>query len=118
MKNQVHYNSSHIPSLSNADPISQLPADQTQPSHNELMIVNSLFKDHGNSINIIFKEMQDAILVGILFITLSLPQIDDMIKRILPMTQNSIYILLLVKAIIVMALFWLIKHLYLSRKDS
>lgn len=118
MENPVQYNSPHVASLSNADPISQLPADQTQPSHNELMIVNSLFKDHGNAMNAIFKEMQGAILVGILFIALSLPQIDDMIKRMLPMTQNSIYILLLVKAIVIMSLFWLIKHFYLSRKDS
>ena len=118
MKNPVQYNSLYIPSLSNADHISQLPADQTQPSHNELMIVNSLFKNHGNAINAVFKEIQDAVLVGILFIVLSLPQIDDMIKKMLPMTQNSIYILLLVKAITIIALFWLIKHFYLSRKNS
>jgi hypothetical protein len=122
MENQVQYNlpetSSTSHSLSNADHINQLPDDQTQPSHNEIMIVNSLFKEHGNTMNVIFKEIQDSLIIGLLFIVFSLPQIDEIIKKTLPMADKSIYILLFVKAILVSALFWLIKHFYLSRKNS
>ena len=101
------------------DDINQLPVDpKALPTHNEINLVNSLFTQEPNTLNKIFIESKDCMIIGLLFIMLSLPQIDDMINKLVPMTTNSIYIMVGIKAVIMMVLFWLIKHFYLSRKDS
>ena len=99
------------------DPISQLPVDQSQPTNNELQIVNSLFTKHRNTIDIVMEEAKDSIIIGMLFVIFSLPLVDSLVKRVLPITEKSPYILVAIKAVAVMALYWLIKHFYLSRKS-
>jgi len=102
----------------NADLISVLPTNQYQPSHNELRIVDTLFKQHGGTMNKIVNEAKDSVFIGILFIILSMPQVDESVKKLVPMAQNSPYILILVKALILIVAFWLIKNFWLSRKDN
>ena len=104
-------------SKSLGDHISQLPVDQSQPTNNELQIINSLFNTTNKStINILLREAKDSIIIGILFIIFSLPYTDSLVKRIVG--EKSPYILVGIKVVIVMALYWLIKHFYLSRKDN
>lgn len=117
MQTPVQYSQSLLATDQNADSIATLPTNQVQPSHNELKIVDTLFKSHGGTMNKIFAEVQDAILIGILFIVVSLPQTDDLLKRLLPMTQNSPYILMLTKAIALIILYWLLKNLWLAKKN-
>jgi hypothetical protein len=96
------------------DYISELPTDKNKPSDNEYIILNTLFKEK-NNINIIFKEMQDSFIVGILFILFSLPMLDTLIIKFIPVAGKLIYVLLCVKVLFIMLLFWIIKHFYLSR---
>ena len=97
------------------DLISDLPTDKNKPSDNEYRIINTLFKEK-NTINIIFKEMQDSFIVGILFVIFSIPIIDETIIKFIPSAEKSIYILISVKVLAIMILFWIVKHFYLSRK--
>ena len=108
---------SGVPS-STGDPIAKLPVDQSQPTNNELQIVNTLFTKHRSGMDAIVAEAKDSLIIGLLFIIFSLPMVDGLIKRVLPMTEKSPYILIAIKALAVMALYWLIKHFYLSRKSS
>lgn len=99
------------------DDITKLPVDKNPPSVNEIHLVNSLFTEQNKSIiSTILSEGKDAILVGILFILFSLPQIDEMFHKLIPSTKNSIYILLGIKAILITIIWWVIKYFYLSRK--
>jgi len=98
------------------DNIADLPIDNTQPNHEELRIVNTLFKEHKNTINTLVVEMKDLLIIGILFILLSLPQVDSIIQKVIPASVNSIYVLVGIKALIIMLGFWLIKYFYLSKK--
>jgi hypothetical protein len=100
------------------DPIAQLPVDQSQPTNNELQIVNSLFTKHKGTVNTLVAEAKDSLIIGLLFIIFSLPVVDSLIKRLIPMTQKSSHVLVAVKAVAVMAIFWLVSHFYLSRKSS
>ncbi len=102
---------------SQGDPISKLPVDQSQPTSNELQIVNSLFTKHKSTMNILIEESKDSVIIGLLFVVFSLPVVDDFVKRVVPMAEKSPYILVAIKAVAVMALYWLIKHFYLARKD-
>jgi hypothetical protein len=100
------------------DVIRQLPVDKTNPTHEELQIVNTLFKKHEGDINNIFNEAKDAVLVGIIYILFSLPQLDEYIKKFLPITNKSPYFLVLIKALSAIILYWVVKHFYLSRKKD
>jgi len=101
--------------MQNADVISQLPDDKTQPSHNEIQIVNTLFKKHGGYKKSFISESKDLLIIGILFILFSLPQTDVLLKKFLPQTE-SIYILLSVKAAALAISYWVIKHFCLAKK--
>lgn len=117
--NATQYNKLSFNENYAGDIITQLPIDQTQPSHNELQIINTLFKEHGQTMNIIFDEAKDAVLVGLLFIAfVSIPKIDETINKFIPITNKSQYFLVIVKGIMIACLFWLVKHFYLSRKNS
>ena len=100
------------------DPIDKLPMDQSQPTHKELQIVDTLFTKHKGTVSVIVQEAKDSVIVGLLFIVFSLPPIENLIRRFLPITDKSIYIRIGIKALIVASLFWLIKHFYLSRKKT
>jgi hypothetical protein len=113
MQNSKHYNQTL-----GDDVITQLPVDKTTPTHEELQIVNTLFKKHGGNIKIMFNEAKDAVLVGIIYILFSLPQLDDYIKKFLPITTKSVYFLLLIKVVFAIILYWVVKHFYLSRKNT
>lgn len=100
------------------DPIAQLPVDQSTPNQSETEIINTLFKKNRRTMDVIVTELKDSFIVGILVVLVCLPQIDIIINKILPITTKSPYFLLLIKAIIAIALFWIIKHFYLSRKSN
>jgi hypothetical protein len=102
--------------IQNADQIASLPTNQNQPSYDELKIVDTLFKQHGNTMNKIVDESKEAVFIVILFIVFSNTQVDDLIKRFIPITQSSIYLLVSVKAIIIIIVFWTFKNFWLSRK--
>jgi hypothetical protein len=101
-----------------SDPIASLPTDKQEPTPTELHVIHTLFNDNNNkkSMAIIFSEAKESLIVGILFVILTIPQVDTIINKILPMTEKSSYILLLVKIFIIMLLFWLVKHFYLAKK--
>ena len=100
------------------DPITGLPVDQELPQHNEVEIVNTLFKKNRSAFDVVLEDSKDALLVGVLVILFCLPQIDVLIGKVIPITSTSPYVLLLTKGAIAVAAFWLIKYFYLSRKQG
>ena len=98
------------------DSINDLPTDKVDPTENELKIVNNIFKKNKKMMNRIVEEFQDPLVIGILFVLFSLDQVNSIVIKFVPSAQNSIYILLGIKALAFMILYWIIKHFYLSRK--
>ena len=99
----------------NYDVLSTLPTDKIPPTQSELQILNTLF-NHKKEINNILTEAKEAIIVGIIFLLFSIPQLDSFIQKFIPITEKSTYILLLIKILFVIVLFWVIKHFYLIKK--
>ena len=99
------------------DIIDELPTDLSIPSHSEINMVNTLFKKNRGKIQIIFDELKSSILIGVLFILFSMPQTDDLVKRFVPSSEKSIYILVGIKAITVIAIFYFLNNMYLVRKN-
>lgn len=106
-----------INTISNTDLIKDLPTDKVQPSNDEIQMMDILFKNTpNNTINNLLKELKDVLTLGILFILFSIPQIDSLLNKFIPITVTSPYILILIKTGIIMVLYWIIKHFYLSKK--
>jgi hypothetical protein len=99
----------------NYDVLSTLPTDKIPPTQSELQMLNTLF-NHKKEINNILTEAKEAIIVGIIFLLFSVPQIDSLIQKFIPITEKSTYILLLIKILLVIVLFWVVKHFYLIKK--
>lgn len=97
------------------DPIENLPTDKTVPSHTEIQIVDTLFKQKQTTIQNMLAGTKDVLIVGFVFAILSIPQIDPLITKLVPITATSPYIMLLVKTLIMMIVYFVLKNLYLVR---
>jgi len=104
--------------LLGGDLIHQLPVDKNPPLPNEVHIIDTLFRKHRGAMDIIFEEAKDSVLVAALVVLACMPQIDLFIYKMIPISQQSPYFLLLAKGLIASILYWLIKHFYLSRRNT
>jgi hypothetical protein len=75
-----------------------------------------LFEKKKNVLNIVLEDSKDVLIIAILITILSMPQISEIIKKIIPITSKSEYFLYFTKGLIGGVLYWLIKYFYLSRK--
>jgi hypothetical protein len=98
-----------------ADSIDALPTDQTPPSHSEIQIIDTLFKQKQGTVQKLLSGTQDVLIVGFLFVLFSLPQVDVFIMKAVPSTTTSPYILVFVKTLIFMSLFFIFKNMHLVR---
>lgn len=99
------------------DAITGLPIDKNPPTTNEIHLVNSLFSEpNKTTLQCLMGDMKDTILIAILFVLFSLPQVDELIHRLIPATSKSPYILLGIKALLVASSWWIIRYFYLSRQ--
>lgn len=99
-----------------SDDIENLPIDNVKPSQDEKDIIDSIFGVSKSSVENLTSELKDLFVIAILFILLSLKNTDELIGKIIPASQNSVYILLGLKTIIFMVLFWIVKNFYLSKQ--
>jgi len=101
-----------------SDLISSLPMDNNPLNHDEIHILQTLFKDENKyDIKNIFIELKDSVIGGILFGLLSTPQFNKLLERFVPITKTSIIMNISVKVIIFIFLYWIILNLALSRKN-
>jgi hypothetical protein len=98
-----------------SDNIDSLPTDQLMPTHDEIQLVDTLFQKQHTFVQRILLHTQDVLLIGFLFIIFSLPQVDIILRRFIPSTESP-YILLFVKALLFMFVYFILKNLYLVRK--
>ena len=100
-----------------ADLISSLPSDNNPLNHDEIHILQTLFKDENkHDIMNIFIELKDAVIGGLLFGLLSTPQFNNFLERFIPITRTSIIMNISVKVIFFIILYWIILNFALSRK--
>ena len=107
----IQYNQNNL-----GDDINSLPVDKTPPNNKEVYIVDTLFEKKKSILNTVLEDSKDVLIIAILITVLSMPQISEIINKIVPITRNSEYVLYFTKGIIGGVLYWLIKYFYLSRK--
>lgn len=72
-----------------ADSISRLPTDSTIPHHNDIVMVNELFKKHGSTMDKVVEEFRSPIIYTMVFILLSLPLTTRAINYLCPSIAND-----------------------------
>jgi hypothetical protein len=122
MQTQVQYSEkpiqrSQIQSQTNGDFIEQLPSDASVPSHNEIRLVDQFFQQKKSLFDRILHQTKDILILGGLFIIFSLPFIDSLIQKFISVTATSPYILIGVKALLFVLVYFIIKNLYLAKKQ-
>jgi hypothetical protein len=100
-----------------SDDLSTLPTNNVIPAQSDIHMANTLFGENKTITDKLLHEGKDVIIVGLLFIILSMDYIDELVKKFIPVTVNSQYFLLIVKAVMMMLLYWVAKHFYLSRNS-
>lgn len=119
MQNPIQYYDSPVESHQIAgDLIEQLPSDTSIPSHNEIRLVDQFFHRKKNMFDHILNQSKDILMLAGLFILFCLPFIDNIIKKFITVTSTSSYILIGVKTILFVVIYFIIKNIYLVRKGT
>ena len=98
------------------DLIDSLPTDENLPTHSEIQIIDELFQQNHGTVQKFLMKTRSLLVLGLLFILLSLPQVDEVVKKFIPSTETSFYILIAVKALLFMSIYFILKNIYLVRK--
>ena len=98
------------------DSIENLQMDENPPNHDELEVMDTLFKKEVGVFEKIMNSAKDSLLVGILFVIFSLPYFDQLVLKFIPSLGNSAYMMMGFKVLVLMIVHYLIKNLYLVKK--
>lgn len=92
------------------DYIDDLPYDKNKKQSDvEMELIRTLFKKNQSLLSFVLKESYEPLLVGCLFLLFYIPYTENIIKSIFPMTTNLDILLILVKIILVMMGYWILK---------
>jgi sterol desaturase/sphingolipid hydroxylase (fatty acid hydroxylase superfamily) len=97
--------------------IASLPVSSQPPTDKELEIADVLFPKQISVMDKVYKSARDAVVVGIFFVVLSLPQVDDLLSKFLPVSGSWIMRLVL-KMLIMILLYFMYTRLFLVRRAS
>jgi hypothetical protein len=100
------------------DLIEILPTDKTEPSLPEIQIIDTLFKQQHSTIQKLLIGTKDVIIVGLLFILFSFPQLDQYIMKLFPSTTTSPYILIFVRCLCFMFTYFIVKNIHFARTTA
>jgi hypothetical protein len=97
------------------DNIQNLPSDENEPTNSEIQIIDSLFKEKTTAIQLFLANSKELIFLCVLFIIMSLPQIENLILNFFP-NYNNQYVIIIIKAVAFSSIYFVLKNLYLVRK--
>ena len=90
------------------DMIENLPTDESELNSKELFIINSLFKNEETKA--VFSEFKESLIISLLFVFVSLPFLETLIRRVIPIPDRMAYLLIAIKAILLGFIFWFVKN--------
>ncbi len=97
--------------------IVSLPSDQYPPTEEEQQLLNMLLKKQQTSIELLISGTKEVLGIGALFAILNTPQVEEYIKKYIPMASRSEYSLLFVKTMLFVFFVFILKNFHLIRKQ-
>jgi len=98
-----------------ADPVVSLPTDKTLPRRSELDTADQLFSQEPAVTSKLVEQGKEVAVILIVVFVISLPQIDTLLNRFVPICNTSPYIGILIKSLAAAIIIWLVRYFYLSR---
>jgi uncharacterized integral membrane protein len=92
--------------MKDADPIESLPTDKDNVSANSLHLLNTFFTEKESHVRVMLGELREVVILAILYILISLPQVDSFLLNIFSFTNNSPIILMVVKGVVLGILYY------------
>jgi hypothetical protein len=78
--------------------------------------MDNLFKKEQSNFEKLLEGSADVLLVGFLFVLFSLPEVNQVIVRVIPVAGTSPYINVCIRGVFVMLVYLVIKNIHLARK--
>jgi len=101
------------------DSIDGLPTDESVPSHDEVKIVETLFNEKNNSFfSRLFNGLKEFVVLLALFVLFNIPQISSLFNNLVKSISVNPYILVVLKGIVFVVVYFLINNLYLIKKKA
>ncbi len=100
------------------DSVSSLPTDKTLPRRSELDTADQLFSQEPTTTQKLVEQGKEVALVFVIVFIVSLPQIDTLLAKFVPISATSPYIGMLIKALAAAIIIWIVKYFYLSRASK
>lgn len=72
-----------------ADLLDKLPTDSSIPNHQEIQVVNELFKKHDKSFFTVVNEFKNPLICGLVYIILALPISTNGINYLIPSIEKN-----------------------------
>ena len=100
------------------DLIENLPVDKNfLHSERQMQIAETLFKQNETLINVLARELKDGFIICALFIIFSSTQVDTFIKKFVQRANDSFLILIGIKCIGLVLVYYLIKNFNLTKRS-
>lgn len=100
----------------NGDLISSLPVAKQDHTEDQLRVANMIFKENPSTLSVIGREFKDGVIISVLFIIFSSKQVDDLIQKNIP-NSNNLFVQYGVKCLVIIILFYILKNFEFSRKN-
>lgn len=94
-----------------SDRLETLPVDDSFVEPPDIHLVEQIFKENKEGVGKIASELKPILLVGIIYVLMSIPQVDEIIKKFLPFTRNSTFMFIGFKALVIMILLYFFSNL-------
>lgn len=94
------------------DLIESLPQDDAPYNEN---LANLIFKKEKNTVNTVFKELKESIVIAALFVVFSSQQLEDVIKNVYPPAGNNKLVMTAIKCLLVVFFFYIFKNFEFAR---
>ena len=101
---------------SKSDAISSLPTDKVLPNRTEVETANQLFTKETSVTDKLLEQGKEASIIFVVVFIISLPQVDSLLSKFIPITNKSPYISILIKSILATLIIWIIRFFYLAKK--
>ena len=93
---------------SKSDAISSLPTDKVLPNRSEVETANQLFTKETSVTDKLLEQGKEASIIFVVVFIISLPQVDSLLTKFIPITNKSPYIAILIKSILATLIIWII----------
>ena len=95
--------------IETGDPISELPTTDEVPTHDDIQVIQSIFKTNEKEVINIIDDLKEPVVICIIVFLLSLPFCNNLLNRYIPSVGTETCLGAIVKGILVGLILWILR---------